>query len=140
MKGHELELHPALECTPCIVWDFEKHKIYGKKKSFFVKDFPGLLDEHATSPATSTIQIYMPAPGRPNRLDRQSGVTVGEVLKELGRYWNSDPRDDLFGPNAHLYETTVSVLGERTGCGIGGWKRCLAEGTNSTTLSLVKHT
>ncbi|GAA5839791.1 hypothetical protein JCM5353_003764 [Sporobolomyces roseus] len=91
-RGDRVTIHPALGNTECIVHAFDGHPIYSEKgNEHFLKDIPHLLNETATSPASAVIQMILLATERPHTLHRQTGVTIGDGLEELTRFWNSKP-------------------------------------------------
>jgi len=138
--GERLTIHPALENTECVVYEFNRHCIHSEKgNEIFLKDIPHLLDEMATSPASAVLRIDLPAAGIPRALRRQTGVTLREVFEELTRFWNSEPFSfdtggfdayDDFEPPSTMYE----ALGDHNGYGIDGSDKCVAEGENHTKL------
>lgn len=82
------------------------------------KDYPAVLDEFATSPASSLVLLHMigRAPSKP--LSKKKGVTVGDVLKWIGKYWTPVDLERALGSHP-FFE---------------GWEAAVAKGQNWTDL------
>ncbi|GAA5960665.1 hypothetical protein JCM3765_005894, partial [Sporobolomyces pararoseus] len=103
VEGERLKIHPMLEKTDCVFKDWESaeilHQGVGEKdyKVYFPKDYPSILDEYATSPASSLVILHMNG-GPPSKpFSRKKGVKVIDVLKWLGKYWTPVNFDRTLG-------------------------------------------
>jgi len=82
-----------IEKTEGIFGSLNKAKIidFETFEHYYPKDYPIILDEFATHPASSHVEIFMPdAPGQYLfRLSRATGITVRDFLEHLGMFWST---------------------------------------------------
>ena len=107
-----------LKQTDCVFKDWHKATMYSEDKTYFPQDYPAVLDEFATSPASSLVLLHMNgrAPSKP--LSKKKNVTVGDVLKWIGKYWTPVDLERALGSHP-FFE---------------GWEAAVAKGQNWTDL------
>lgn len=134
-----------IEKTEGIFSKFEYAEIYGGQdehgwKSYYPKDYPAILDEFATRPASTQIDIsmsmYAPASQLPP-LRNSNGVTVRDLLEHLAKFWSIRPRDYSFedqdsDPGSVGGLALIAMLRDHNGW--AGWVSAIAQGGNRTML------
>lgn len=94
--GMKVEIHPLLHATNCL--------FYGKDavtKRTWMTGVPErtafkypAIDEFATSPACRLMYLRVGCEA-PAKVSAPNGITVGRLLRSLGRFWGSKPPEDV---------------------------------------------
>lgn len=66
-------------------------EILGDSRVYFPKDYPAILDEFATRPASTQIDIEIDEElvSQPRPLVKSTGITVRDFLQHLGEFWST---------------------------------------------------
>jgi len=94
--GKPVSLHPMIEKTEGVFASLNEAKIIDfetfPSKNWYPKDYPTVLDEFATHPASAYVGIFMPDAYEPQLnplFFKATGITVRHFLEHLGRFWST---------------------------------------------------
>ncbi|GAA5853933.1 hypothetical protein JCM9279_007607 [Rhodotorula babjevae] len=111
VPGMKVTIHPLLQATNCL--------FYGKDavtKATWMTGVPertafkySAIDEYATNPSCRRMYLRVGCEA-PAKVKDANGITVGRLLRSLGRFWGSEPpREialDYLGGNMELEDVT----------------------------------
>ena len=80
-----------IDKTDGIFAKLENSRILGDSRLFYPKDYPTVLDEFATRPASTQIDIQIDEEllSQPRTLVKSTGITVRDFLEHLAKFWST---------------------------------------------------
>ncbi|GAA5900479.1 hypothetical protein JCM5296_001558 [Sporobolomyces johnsonii] len=144
VQGSKLKVHPMLELTECVFTDFSKALMFcpgpdGPDDKHCI-DYPRTLNEFATAPASSIINIQFPV-GRAFSISGKNGVKLKQVLVHIGKFWSKKPPSYVAQQVAPLQGVLPDEVNWRMclgdHCFFEGWDSVVANGRNTTTMSAI---
>lgn len=95
-RGDPIPIHPILQilCTAIFTKLSQVIFLAEDPEENYLTDYPTILDEFATSPASTEIRVEFKRV-HPFILKDPKGITVRQLLVGIGRFWSSKPPSDV---------------------------------------------
>jgi len=80
-----------IDQTEGIFAKLDDSRILGDSRLFYPRDYPTILDEFATRPASTHIDIQIDEEliSQPRTLVKSTGITVRDFLEHLAKFWST---------------------------------------------------